>query len=216
MCCFWTPIFSTIRLRSRGSSQRAEQGARRLRHRRAGVQEGRDAGGAVPLERHRQRDPVAVHRRRRRGFAVGLPADSRRPAAARPSSPGHGYEIETEMLIKLVRAGAAVERVTVRRLQYEGAQQQDPPIPRHVQDLPAGGAVPVPVELIADAHRLRSVDRSLARGRVQQRADLRRRPTTSSRGCRAPAATRSATPAPGSRINSCATARAPSSTTCAS
>ena len=35
---------------------------------------------------------------------------------------GTGYEIETEMLIKLVRAGAVVERVTVRRLQYEGAR----------------------------------------------------------------------------------------------
>ncbi len=35
-----------------------------------------------------------------------------------------GYEIETEMLIKLVRAGAAVERVTVRRLQYEGAHSK--------------------------------------------------------------------------------------------
>jgi glycosyltransferase involved in cell wall biosynthesis len=34
------------------------------------------------------------------------------------------YEIETEMLIKLVRAGAKVERVTVRRLQYEGAQSK--------------------------------------------------------------------------------------------
>ena len=32
-----------------------------------------------------------------------------------------GYEIETEMLIKLVRAGAVLERVTVRRLQYAGA-----------------------------------------------------------------------------------------------
>ena len=37
---------------------------------------------------------------------------------------GTGYEIETEMLIKLVRAGAAVERVAVRRLQYEGAQSK--------------------------------------------------------------------------------------------
>jgi glycosyltransferase involved in cell wall biosynthesis len=37
---------------------------------------------------------------------------------------GTGYEIETEMLIKLVRAGAAVERVTVRRLQYEGAHSK--------------------------------------------------------------------------------------------
>lgn len=34
------------------------------------------------------------------------------------------YEIETEMLIKLVRAGAKVERVTVRRLRYEGAQSK--------------------------------------------------------------------------------------------
>jgi glycosyltransferase involved in cell wall biosynthesis len=37
---------------------------------------------------------------------------------------GTGYEIETEMLIKLVRAGAGVERVIVRRLQYEGAQSK--------------------------------------------------------------------------------------------
>ena len=34
------------------------------------------------------------------------------------------YEIETEMLIKLVRAGARVERVAVRRLQYEGAHSK--------------------------------------------------------------------------------------------
>ena len=31
---------------------------------------------------------------------------------------GTGYEIETEMLIKLVRAGASLERVTVQRLNY--------------------------------------------------------------------------------------------------
>jgi glycosyltransferase involved in cell wall biosynthesis len=37
---------------------------------------------------------------------------------------GTGYEIETEMLIKLVQAGAAVERITVRRLQYEGAHSK--------------------------------------------------------------------------------------------
>ncbi len=37
---------------------------------------------------------------------------------------GTGYEIETEMLIKLIRAGAAVERITVRRLQYEGAHSK--------------------------------------------------------------------------------------------
>jgi glycosyltransferase involved in cell wall biosynthesis len=35
-----------------------------------------------------------------------------------------GYEIETEMLIKLVRSGAAVEPVIVQRLQYEGAQSK--------------------------------------------------------------------------------------------
>jgi glycosyltransferase involved in cell wall biosynthesis len=35
-----------------------------------------------------------------------------------------GYEIETEMLIKLVRAGATVDRVTVRRLQYAGARSK--------------------------------------------------------------------------------------------
>jgi glycosyltransferase involved in cell wall biosynthesis len=37
---------------------------------------------------------------------------------------GTGYEIETEMLIKLVRGGAAVERVTIQRLQYEGAHSK--------------------------------------------------------------------------------------------
>jgi len=37
---------------------------------------------------------------------------------------GRGYEIETEMLIKLVRAGATLERVKVQRLQYEGARSK--------------------------------------------------------------------------------------------
>jgi glycosyltransferase involved in cell wall biosynthesis len=37
---------------------------------------------------------------------------------------GTGYEIETEMLIKLVRARAVVERVTVRRLQYQGTHSK--------------------------------------------------------------------------------------------
>jgi glycosyltransferase involved in cell wall biosynthesis len=37
---------------------------------------------------------------------------------------GRRYEIETEMLIKLVRAGAAVDRVAVRRLQYRGAHSK--------------------------------------------------------------------------------------------
>jgi glycosyltransferase involved in cell wall biosynthesis len=37
---------------------------------------------------------------------------------------GTGYEVETEMLIKLVRAGAVVERVTIRRLQYEGTHSK--------------------------------------------------------------------------------------------
>lgn len=32
---------------------------------------------------------------------------------------GRGYEIETEMLIKLARAGARIERVTVSRLNYQ-------------------------------------------------------------------------------------------------
>jgi glycosyltransferase involved in cell wall biosynthesis len=35
-----------------------------------------------------------------------------------------GYEVETEMLIKLVRAGAVLERVTVRRLQYTGVRSK--------------------------------------------------------------------------------------------
>lgn len=37
---------------------------------------------------------------------------------------GSGYEIETEMLIKLVRAGATIERVAVRRLRYENAHSR--------------------------------------------------------------------------------------------
>jgi glycosyltransferase involved in cell wall biosynthesis len=37
---------------------------------------------------------------------------------------GTGYEVETEMLIKLVRAGAVVDRVTVRRLRYEGTNSK--------------------------------------------------------------------------------------------
>jgi len=37
---------------------------------------------------------------------------------------GTGYEIETEMLIKLARLGATVDRITVRRLQYEGANSK--------------------------------------------------------------------------------------------
>jgi glycosyltransferase involved in cell wall biosynthesis len=35
---------------------------------------------------------------------------------------GRGYEIETEMLIKLARAGARLDRVTVHRLRYDGAR----------------------------------------------------------------------------------------------
>ena len=35
---------------------------------------------------------------------------------------GSGYEIETEMLIKLARAGARIDRVTVSRLRYEGVR----------------------------------------------------------------------------------------------
>jgi glycosyltransferase involved in cell wall biosynthesis len=37
---------------------------------------------------------------------------------------GTRYEIETEMLIKLVRVGAIVDRITVRRLRYEGAHSK--------------------------------------------------------------------------------------------
>jgi glycosyltransferase involved in cell wall biosynthesis len=39
-----------------------------------------------------------------------------------------GYEIETEMLIKLVRQGATLDRVTVRRLQYAGARSKMRPV----------------------------------------------------------------------------------------
>jgi glycosyltransferase involved in cell wall biosynthesis len=35
---------------------------------------------------------------------------------------GRGYEIETEMLIKLARAGATLDRVPVSRLRYEGVR----------------------------------------------------------------------------------------------
>jgi len=37
---------------------------------------------------------------------------------------GQKYEIETEMLIKLIRAGATLERVPVRRLRYEGTRSK--------------------------------------------------------------------------------------------
>ena len=37
---------------------------------------------------------------------------------------GRGYEIETEMLIKLTRAGARLERVKVARLEYQGARSK--------------------------------------------------------------------------------------------
>jgi glycosyltransferase involved in cell wall biosynthesis len=37
---------------------------------------------------------------------------------------GSKYEIETEMLIKLVRAGATLERVSVSRVQYQGARSK--------------------------------------------------------------------------------------------
>jgi len=39
-----------------------------------------------------------------------------------------GYEIETEMIIKLVRAGATLERVTVRRLAYQDARSHMRPV----------------------------------------------------------------------------------------
>jgi glycosyltransferase involved in cell wall biosynthesis len=39
-----------------------------------------------------------------------------------------GYEIETEMIIKLVRAGATLERVTVRRLDYQDARSHMRPV----------------------------------------------------------------------------------------
>jgi glycosyltransferase involved in cell wall biosynthesis len=41
---------------------------------------------------------------------------------------GRGYEIETEMLIKLMRAGARLERIPVRRLQYDGARSHLRPV----------------------------------------------------------------------------------------
>jgi glycosyltransferase involved in cell wall biosynthesis len=41
---------------------------------------------------------------------------------------GRRYEIETEMLIKLVRAGASLDRVPVRRLHYEGARSKMRPV----------------------------------------------------------------------------------------
>ena len=39
-----------------------------------------------------------------------------------------GYEIETEMIIKLLRAGARIERVTVKRLAYQGARSHMRPV----------------------------------------------------------------------------------------
>ncbi len=40
----------------------------------------------------------------------------------RVSLTGQGYEIETEMLIKLTRAGATLDRVPVSRLRYQGVR----------------------------------------------------------------------------------------------
>ncbi len=37
---------------------------------------------------------------------------------------GSGYEIETEMLIKLMRTGASLERVTVQRLSYDDVRSK--------------------------------------------------------------------------------------------
>jgi glycosyltransferase involved in cell wall biosynthesis len=39
-----------------------------------------------------------------------------------------GYEIETEMIIKLVRAGAVIDRVSVRRLAYQNARSHMRPV----------------------------------------------------------------------------------------
>jgi len=39
-----------------------------------------------------------------------------------------GYEIETEMIIKLVRAGATLERVPVQRLAYQNARSHMRPV----------------------------------------------------------------------------------------
>jgi glycosyltransferase involved in cell wall biosynthesis len=41
---------------------------------------------------------------------------------------GRGYEIETEMLIKLTRAGARLDRVTISRLHYDGVRSHIRPI----------------------------------------------------------------------------------------
>ena len=39
-----------------------------------------------------------------------------------------GYELETEMIIKLVRAGARIDRITVRRLNYQNARSHMRPV----------------------------------------------------------------------------------------
>ena len=53
-----------------------------------------------------------LHRPARGRRAVGIPADRDGPAATRTLS-GRGYEIETEMLIKLARRGARIARVPI-------------------------------------------------------------------------------------------------------
>jgi len=46
----------------------------------------------------------------------------RRDLLRRVTLTGRGYEIETEMLIKLARTGAQIERVKVARLEYQGVR----------------------------------------------------------------------------------------------
>ena len=60
----------------------------------------------------------------------------------RVSLSGRGYEIETEMLIKLARRGARIARVPDRRALPWRAEQA-PAAPRHDQDLLSGRSVSV-------------------------------------------------------------------------
>ena len=76
------------------------------------------------IERDWQPYPVAVHRDPCCRFAIRIPHLVRSELLRRLDLTSTGYEIETEMLIKLVRAGARLERVLVQRLPVQGARSK--------------------------------------------------------------------------------------------
>ena len=103
-------------------STAAEPTRRRRRARRAAVRARSDAGVALSREPDRQPRAVVVRRRAGRdtqcGFRV-FRVDALRPLRLNAT----GYEIETEMLVKVRRRGGRVATVPVTAV-YAGQQQQ--------------------------------------------------------------------------------------------